>query len=229
VRNATVIGYIRHSKAEQAQRMSPALQRREVERYATAHGLEVARWFKDSASGSAPITKRPGLQDALAQLRPGSTLIVYRLDRLSRNLETHLRLFRQVEKIGARILSATGEGTDGNGNDDPDARFLRDLSGLLAQHETRRQGKRIRDAIAAKKAEGRRWTGNAPYGYRWTADGRLATHTAEQRTVRLVIELREQGTTYRGIVDELKRRRRVNRAGRPFQLAQVQRMLRRAE
>ena len=31
--------------------------------------------------------------------------------------------------------------------------------------------------------------------------------------------------TYRGIVAELKRRRRLNRAGKPFVLAQVQRIL----
>ena len=54
-----------------------------------------------------------------------------------------------------------------------------------------------------------------------------AEHVAEQRTIKLVVELRQQGVSFRGIVAELKRRRRRNRAGRPFMLAQVQRILKR--
>jgi len=42
-----------------------------------------------------------------------------------------------------------------------------------------------------------------------------------------VVELRQQGVSYRGIVTELNRRRRRNRAGGPFVLAQVQRILKR--
>ena len=84
---------------------------------------------------------------------------------------------------------------------------------------------RTRAALATQKAAGRRWCNDAPYGYRWTADGEVAENAAEQRTIALVNDLRDQGLTYRGIVDELQRRRRRNRAGRPFILPQVQRIL----
>ncbi len=227
----TVIGYIRHSKAEQGKRMSPALQRRAIEKWATDYGVTVDAWYKDSVPGSTPIAKRHGLQDALAQLEPESILLVYRLDRLARDLELQIRLFRTVTSTGARIVSTMDEGTNGNGvdDDDPDAAFLRNLQGALAERERAVLARRIRDGVRAKKAEGRKWNGNAPYGHRWTPDGKIATHQAEQRTIKLVLDLREQGTTYRGIVDELRRRRRFNRAGGPFVLAQVQRMLRRAE
>ena len=53
----------------------------------------------------------------------------------------------------------------------------------------------------------------------------MVPNAAEQRTIELVKQLRDEGVTFRGIVAELKRRRRVNRAGNPFQLAQVQRIL----
>ena len=224
------IGYIRHSKAEQGRRMSPALQRRAIEKWAEGQGVTVTSWYTDSAPGSTPIAKRPGLQDALAQLGPKSALVVYRLDRLARDLELQIRLFRIVTSAGARIVSTMDEGTiNGPGEDDPDSAFLRNLQGALAERERAVMARRIRDGVRAKKAQGRRWCSEAPYGHRWTPDDRLAVNVAEQRTIRLVVELRGQGTTYREIVDELKRRRRFNRAGGPFVLRQVQRILTRAQ
>ena len=98
----------------------------------------VSPWFTDSAPGSTPIAKRPGLQDALAQLGPDAVLVVYRLDRLARDLELQIRLFRIVTSAGARIVSTMDEGTiNGPGEDDPDAEFLRNLPGALAQRERR--------------------------------------------------------------------------------------------
>ncbi len=224
-----IVGYIRHSKQEQGRRMSPVLQRRAIEKWAADHGQEVDAWFSDSAPGSTPIAKRPGLQDALAQLDAGSVLIVYRLDRLARDLELQIRLFRIVATAGARIISTMDEGTNGNGDDDdPDAVFLRQLQGALAQRERGVLARRIRDGIHAKRAQGRKWTCQAPYGQRWTPDDRIAEHKAEQRTIAIVLELRAEGVSYLGVVAELKRRRRFNRVGRPFQLAQIQRMIRRS-
>ncbi len=77
--------------------------------------------------------------------------------------------------------------------------------------------------IGAERVQADRFTGS---GHCWAPDDKLAEHKAEQRTIRLVIELRDQGLSYRQIVAELKRRRRVNRAGQPFVLAQIQRILR---
>ena len=240
------IGYIRHSKAEQGRRMSPALQRRAIEKWATDQGVKVTAWYTDSAPGSAPIAKRPGLQDALAQLGPESVLVVYRLDRLARDLELQIRLFRIVTTAGARIVSTMDEGTiNGPDVDDPDAEFLRNLQGALAQREVRVLGKRIRDGIRAKKAQGRRWNSQAPYGFRWDANDELAESVAEQRTIKLVVKLQQQGTTYREIISELTRRRRFSRkvfdkngnspfydkkgrlrgGNRPFTLSQIQKIL----
>lgn len=223
------IGYIRFSKADQGERMSPALQRRAIETWAAGHGLGIDRWFQDSAPGPTPIAKRPGLQAALAALGPGSTIVCYRLDRLVRDLELQLKLFRLAAQVGGRIVSAAGEGT-GNGNgddDDPDAVFLRQLQGALAQRERGVLALRIRDGVRAKKAAGRKWCRDAPFGYRWTADDRLAEKPSEQRTIRLVRELRAGGMSFRAIVAELARLRRVNRAGNSFTLPAVQRILRR--
>ncbi len=224
-KHAKVVGYVRHSKDEQGRRMSPALQRRAIEKWADAHDLSVDAWHTDSAPGSAAISKRAGLQTALAALGPGAVLVVYRLDRLARDLELQLRLFRVVTGAGARIISTADEGTNGLGDDDPDAIFLQQLQGALAQRERGVLAARIRDGVRAKKAEGRKWCCHAPYGFRWSADDKLAENAAEQRTVELCERLRTEGISFRGVVAELQKRRRRNRAGNYFTLSQVQRML----
>ena len=86
--------------------------------------------------------------------------------------------------------------------------------------------RRILDGVRAN--EGRKWNGIAPYGYRRTPDGKRVEQEDEQRTIRLVIELRDQqGLSYQQIVAELKRRRCVNRAGGPFRAPQIQKILQR--
>ena len=62
-------------------------------------------------------------------------------------------------------------------------------------------------------------------GFAWDVNGNLATKPSEQRTVKIAHELRGAGLTLRAIVAELKRLRRFNRARRPFNLSQVQRLL----
>jgi len=220
-----IIGYIRYSTTEQGQRTSPALQLAALEKCAERHGKELSATFHDALPGSAPLHKRPGLQDALAALEAGDILIVYRLDRLARDLELQIRLFRVVTAGGARIVSTMDEGTNADADDDPDAEFLRNLQGALSQREVRVLGKRIRDGIAAKRRAGTKHCHHAPYGWRWDSQGRLAESVSEQRTRSIARTAREAGMSYRAVVAELGRRRRLSRAGRPFSKSQVQRML----
>jgi DNA invertase Pin-like site-specific DNA recombinase len=53
--------------------------------------------FKDEMSGIK--SERPSLNDALAFVRPGDTLVVWRLDRLGRSLKD---LIQRVEELKAR-------------------------------------------------------------------------------------------------------------------------------
>jgi DNA invertase Pin-like site-specific DNA recombinase len=50
-----------------------------------AAGCERGRIYTDELSGVK--AERPGLQEAWRQLRPGDTLVVWRLDRLGRSLK----------------------------------------------------------------------------------------------------------------------------------------------
>jgi DNA invertase Pin-like site-specific DNA recombinase len=60
---------------------------------------------------SATAKKRPGLDMAIKDLRPGDTLVVWRLDRLCRNMEDLYTRLREIKEQGASFRSLT-EGFD---------------------------------------------------------------------------------------------------------------------
>jgi DNA invertase Pin-like site-specific DNA recombinase len=91
----TLIGYARVSTLDQ----NPDLQH---------HALEEAgcvRVFTEHASGSK--ADRPQLNAALDYLRPGDTLVVWKLDRLGRNTQHVLAVIEQLKQrqIGFRSLT----------------------------------------------------------------------------------------------------------------------------
>jgi DNA invertase Pin-like site-specific DNA recombinase len=95
-----LIGYARVSTAKQ----SLALQRDALK----AAGCEML--FEDQASGTE--TERPGLADALAYLRRGDTLIVWKLDRLGRSLAHLIKPFRTCKRAVSVFAPSITEGID---------------------------------------------------------------------------------------------------------------------
>lgn len=81
-----LIGYARVSKSDGSQVHD--LQR---DALATA-GVDTAHIYEDSASGRRD--SRPGLDACVKALRPGDTLVVWKLDRLGRDLR-HLALLQK--------------------------------------------------------------------------------------------------------------------------------------
>jgi len=61
------------------------------------------RIYKETSGGS---WDRPQLHKALEQLREGDTLIVWKLDRLSRSLSDLLRILEKIDKAGAALTSS---------------------------------------------------------------------------------------------------------------------------
>jgi DNA invertase Pin-like site-specific DNA recombinase len=135
-----LVGYARVSTLEQ----DPALQRDAL----TAAGC--AKLFEDRASGAR--ADRPGLGHALAFLREGDVLVVWKLDRLGRSL-AHL-----VETVGG--LAARGVGfrslTEAIDTTTPGGRLVFHLFGALGQFERDLIRERTRAGLAAAEARGRK-------------------------------------------------------------------------
>lgn len=221
----TIYGYVRVSTGDQAESgLGLAAQRKAIAEAGRRAGQGVAEVFVDAGvSGGAPIDERPGLLAAVNGLRRGDTLLVAKRDRLGRDVVAVALVERLVERKGARIVSAAGEGTEGN---DPTHLLMRRLVDAFSEYERAVIRARTKAALRAKRDRGER-AGNVPFGFRLAPDGRtLLPDYGEQATADLARELRAQGRSLRSVVAALRERQVVGRTGRPLGLSQVQALLR---
>ena len=132
------IGYIRVSSFDQ----NPERQLEQA---------EVSKVFTDKASGKD--TERPALEELLAFVREGDTVVVHSMDRLARNLDDLRRLVQQLTQRGVRIefvkecLTFTGE-------DSPMANLLLSVMGAFAEFERELIRERQREGIVLAKQRG---------------------------------------------------------------------------
>lgn len=147
-----IIGYIRCSTEAQ----DPNGQKAALEKVCDELHTEFAsggRW------------DRPCLQNVLRELRPGDTLAVWKLDRLSRSLSDMLQILKRLEEIGASFRSLT-ESID---TSTPAGRMMMQMLGSFAEFEREMIRERTRMGLARARAEGR-------------SGGRRAKLTLKQQT-----------------------------------------------
>lgn len=220
------IGYCRVSTDKQADSgLGLEAQEKAISAAATRLGLALGPMHTDAGiSGAAELADRPGLMDAIADLRRGDTLIVAKRDRLGRDVIAVAMIERMVVKAKARIVSAAGEGTE---SDDPTGQLMRRIVDAFGEYERLLIGARTKAALKAKRARGERFSGRVPFGYRLAADGRqIEPEAAEQAILAVVRDCRQAGFSQRAIADELNRQGFSTRSGVRWQHQYVANVLR---
>jgi len=115
-----------------------------------AAGVDERHLFEDRASGSRD--DRGGLAKALAFLKPGDCLVVWKLDRLGRSLPHLLATVNGLKDRGVAFRSLT-EQMD---TTTPQGEFLFNVFGALAQFARSLTRDRVRAGLAAARRRGRR-------------------------------------------------------------------------
>lgn len=135
-----LIGYVRVSAKEQRVDL-------QLDALAQAGAEKV---FEDvGISGS--VATRPGLNAALSYLRPGDSLVVFKLDRLGRRTVPLLQLLADLEQRGVGFISTT-EGID---TSTPVGRLVASLLASLAALEREVRIERTRHGLDAARLRGR--------------------------------------------------------------------------
>lgn len=108
------------------------------------------RVFVDTVSGAS--TQRPELAKVLDQLRPGDTLVVWRLDRLGRSIRHLIDQLQALEErgVGFRSLQETIDTTSSGG------RLVFHVFAALAEFERDLIRERTNAGLAAARARGRK-------------------------------------------------------------------------
>jgi DNA invertase Pin-like site-specific DNA recombinase len=147
-----LIGYMRVSKADGSQ--TTDLQRDAL----IVAGVDEDHIYEDKASGK--LDARPGLDAALKALREGDTLIVWKLDRLGRDLRHLVNTVHELEKkqIGFKVISGHGASIDTTTSV---GKLVFGIFAALAEFERELISERTTAGLAAARARGR--SGGAPY------------------------------------------------------------------
>jgi DNA invertase Pin-like site-specific DNA recombinase len=147
-----LIGYMRVSKADGSQALD--LQRDAL----LAAGADPQRLYEDRASGKRE--DRPGLAACLKALRPGDTLLVWKLDRLGRDLRHLVNLVHGLAEggVGLRVLTGQGAAVD---TTTAAGKLVFGIFAALAEFERELIVERTRAGLAAARARGRK--GGRPY------------------------------------------------------------------
>ena len=132
-------GYARVSTTQQDE----ALQRDALE----AAGVE--RVYVDHASGAT--RSRPALDELLGQLRPGDTVVIWRLDRLGRSLRHLIDLVAELERRGVGLRSLTESIDTGT----PGGKLIFHVFAALAEFERDLIRERTMAGLASARARGR--------------------------------------------------------------------------
>jgi len=177
------IGYMRVSKADGSQ--TTDLQRDAL----VSAGVASDHLYEDKASGK--LDARPGLEAALKALREDDTLVVWKLDRLGRDLRHLVNTVHDLAKrgVGFKVLSGHGASID---TTTPAGKLVFGIFAALAEFERELISERTKAGLAAARARGR--SGGAPFKMT-TAKLRLAMAAMGQPETKVGEFCKEIGIT----------------------------------
>lgn len=189
---ARAVAYVRASTADQ--QLSPQAQVEAIGAWCESHGIELVAGHRDEAtSGTVPMDRRPGLLAAAAACREldAGILCVTTVDRLSRDLAESLTIRDAFRGMGARVAYVHEGGIE---DDSPDGRLTVDMRATFAQYERGRISLRTKVVLRHLRAQGRKWNGTAPYGWRWRGR-RAEPDEIEAPVVELICAMRKNGAS----------------------------------
>jgi DNA invertase Pin-like site-specific DNA recombinase len=129
--------------------------------------------YTDTVSGST--TERRGLDEALGYLRPGDTLVVWRLDRLGRSLKHLIETVTLLQERGIGLKSLTEQidtGTSGG-------KLIFHIFGALAEFERNLIQERTNAGLIAARARGKK-------------GGRPKSHLSDETKLQLAKKLYDE-------------------------------------
>lgn len=160
---------------------SAEVQEAYCEQYAAQNGMEVVGVYCDRGV-SGKVENRPRMWEAIEAIPRGGVLLVYKRDRLARNVYLEETLKRAVEARGGRIMAVSGD-IEGDG---PEQVMIRQILSSISEYERKLIGIRTRWAMLDRQRRGQRMGRYAPYGFRLDPQdhARLVTDEREQEALR---------------------------------------------
>lgn len=197
-----LLGYMRVSKTYGSQ--TTDLQRDAL----LAAGVNSEHLYEDLASGKKE--DRPQLMACLKALRPGDTLVVWKLDRLGRDLRHLVNVVHDLNtrEVGLRVLTGQGAAID---TTTAQGKLAFGIFAALAEFEREQISERTKAGLESARARGRK--GGRPFKMT-PAKVRLAAASMSRPDTSVAELCKELGITRQTLYRHVSPRSELREAGR---------------
>ncbi len=219
--------YVRVSDPSQVDGTSLDTQEEKCREYATREGFEVAKVFREEGV-SAKMWQRPEFMRALDFLKEKKGqvgyVVMYKIDRISRNLEDQYIILKALREAGAEMRSASE-----NIDDTPAGQLLRNMLWAFADFDNKVRAERCYMGSKARFIQGY-WTHTPPPGYMMVRDPitkrSLPTPISEQaKHISWAFERRCDNWSFDKIADGMNKRGYRTKNGKKVKGSYVERLI----
>lgn len=216
--------YIRVSTQHQIDKASLPVQRSELINYAKyALGIEDYEVFED-AGYSAKNTDRPDYQAMMARIRTGefSHVLVWKIDRISRNLLDFVAMHQELKELGVTFVSKNEKFDSSTAMGDAMLKIIL----VFAELERNMTSERVSTVMVSRASSGHWNGGKIPFGYSWDKQAKVFSIVEDEAAViRLIYDLYETHWSLVTTAKILNERGILPRSGKPWNPTTVRTML----
>ena len=216
--------YIRVSTQYQVDRASLPVQREELINYAK-YALDITDCvvFED-AGYSAKNTDRPDYQRMMARVRAGefSHLLVWKIDRISRNLLDFAAMYAELKKLGIVFVSKNEQFDTSSAMGEAMLKIIL----VFAELERNMTSERV-SAVMLSRANDGIWNGGkVPFGYAYDKDSKQFSIIEDEAQVVLhIYDLYESVKSLTTVAKTLNEKGVRSRTGKPWNPTTIRTML----
>ena len=214
--------YIRVSTHWQIDKDSLQTQRRELIAYSElVLGISEYEVFEDPGY-SAKNTDRPAYQNMMSRLRTGefSHLLVWKIDRISRNLIDFTTMYAELKSLGVTFVSKNEQFDTSSAIGEAMLKIIL----VFAELERKMTGERVSAVMLSRANEGKWNGGKIPYGYE-RKDSQFVVVPSEAEIIRQIANEYLSGKSIINITRNLNANGITVRNGAPWNTVMVHRIL----
>lgn len=206
--------YIRYSSENQRDGYSIEYQMDECRKYIDDNGLLFERAYVDEAVSGRSANNRTAFFELLSDVRQGlyDVVVVYKYSRFARNLMEATLYRQQIEKNGARLISAMERIDDST----PEGRMMRNIIMTMDEYYSDNLSTFVQSSMHTAAKSGKYLGGILPYGFGVDEDGHFVENKEEADIVRRIFGLRASGAMPADILRIFRDEGIRSRNGKPF-------------
>ncbi|MEW6008170.1 MAG: recombinase family protein [Candidatus Omnitrophota bacterium] len=218
------VAYLRVStQAQSTEGEGLEIQKNKILDYCKEKGFKLEKTYED-AGISGTIKERPGLLELLKDCEAGTIkrAIVYKMDRLARELTVSLWLEKEFKKFNVELNAVEDPPYD---LEDPLQKAFKHIADIFAELEKDVIMMRMREGRINKAKNGERACGPLAFGFRKTDNG-MEIDPAESSWVQKIFQWKIKGLSYTEIIRKLSRAGVVSKRQKPFSIEGLKYVLR---